>query len=76
MLGGARVAKLLSWQMEGDAVHGYVGTARVASVNTFYINHGSGFVLHLQGAGGNVKGRCQTAVLGPDGMLHFHIVKA
>lgn len=76
-LGGRRVAKIGLWEMDGGgAARSYVGIAHTSAVNQFYLEHYDGFTLHLDFGNQVLRGKCLTAVLDPDKMLHFHIVKA
>jgi hypothetical protein len=76
-LGGTLVAQIGSWEMDGGgAAKSYVGIAHASAINSYYMEHGDGFTLHLAIGERIMKGRCLTAVLDEDGMLHFHIKRA
>jgi len=70
-IAGTLVAKVLAWSAEGDG-GGYLGQAQVASVNTFYIKHGSEFKLSLGLGNTYLTGKCMSISL-VDRTLHFHI---
>lgn len=67
-LAGTLVAEIGAWKVKGDA-GGYLGKAKVARVNTYYINHGTGFTISL---GRALRGICISIAL-EGNVLHFHM---